>query len=129
MVFFIIFFFNSLIFLPKVIKMVRSVYRSIANYNNNKKLNFNLINYFHFLIKNCIFQVNKMQLEELENNRFQLKSTDPNKPGLKIICYASTVELTNEWLRTIRNILQKQIDLMQALTSPIEYQQQQQQQN
>lgn len=70
-----------------------------------------------------------MQLEELENNRFQLKSTDPNKPGLKIICYASTVELTNEWLRIIRNILQSQHDFLRAITSPIEYQQQQQQQN
>ncbi|XP_039965934.1 triple functional domain protein [Bactrocera tryoni] len=74
-------------------------------------------------------QVNKMQLEELENNRFQLKSTDPNKPGLKIICYASSVELTNEWLRIIRNILQSQHDFLRAITSPIEYQQQQQQQN
>ncbi|CAD7004183.1 unnamed protein product [Ceratitis capitata] len=74
-------------------------------------------------------QVNKMQLEELENNRFQLKSTDPNKPGLKIICYASTPELTNEWLCKIRNILTKQHEFLIALTSPIEYQQQQQQQN
>ncbi|XP_050333184.1 rho guanine nucleotide exchange factor 25-like isoform X1 [Bactrocera neohumeralis] len=72
-------------------------------------------------------QVNKMQLKELENNRFQLKSTDPNKSGLKIICYASTVELTNEWLRILRNILQSLQDFRQAITNPIEYQHQQQQ--
>ncbi|XP_049317720.1 rho guanine nucleotide exchange factor 25-like isoform X2 [Bactrocera dorsalis] len=71
-------------------------------------------------------QVNKMQLRELENNRFQLKSIDPNKPGLKIICYASTVQLTNEWLRILRNILQSLHDFGRAITNPIEYQQQQQ---
>ncbi|XP_073837219.1 trio Rho guanine nucleotide exchange factor [Musca autumnalis] len=72
-------------------------------------------------------QLNKMQLEELTNNRFQLKSIDPNRPNINMICYAATIDAHHNWLETIRKQLQIQNDFLKALTSPIAYQQQQQQ--
>lgn len=69
------------------------------------------------------FQVNKMLYEELPNNRFLLKSTDPNRPELNnYICNAATVDQNHEWLETIRKILQNQNDFLKAIQSPIEYQ-------
>lgn len=70
-----------------------------------------------------------MQLEELPNNRFMLRSTDPNRPELNIICNANTMDSHREWLDTIRSQLQIQYDFLNALTRPIAYQQQQQQQS
>ncbi|XP_055846907.1 triple functional domain protein isoform X2 [Episyrphus balteatus] len=68
-------------------------------------------------------QVNKMHLEELPNNRFLLKSTDPHRPDLyNYVCNAATVDQNHEWLETIRNILQNQNDFLKAIQSPIEYQ-------
>ncbi|XP_058975497.1 kalirin isoform X2 [Musca domestica] len=73
-------------------------------------------------------QLNKMQLEELTNHRFQLKSIDPNRPNINMICYASNTEACRNWLDTIRKQLQFQHDFLNALIRPIAYQQQQQQQ-
>lgn len=69
-----------------------------------------------------------MQLDELPNNRFLLRSTDPNRPDLNMICYAATIDSHREWLDTIRKQLQFQHDFLNALIRPIAYQQQQQQQ-
>ncbi|KAL9906430.1 triple functional domain protein [Glossina fuscipes] len=89
---------------------------------HNSKIQFSSPTYVY---KSHI-QVNKMQLEELPNNRFLLKSTDPNRPDLNMICHASTIETYREWLDTIRKQLQIQHDFLNALTRPIAYQQQQQ---
>lgn len=55
-------------------------------------------------------------------NSFLLKSIDPNKPTLGFVCQASSAELLEQWLSTIRNILQTQKDFLKAIQSPIAYQ-------
>lgn len=70
-----------------------------------------------------------MLLDELPNNRFLLKSTDPNRPDLNMICHATPTDSYREWLDTIRKQLQFQNDFLNALIRPIAYQQQQQQQH
>nr|XP_029716946.1 rho guanine nucleotide exchange factor 25-like isoform X2 [Aedes albopictus] len=71
-------------------------------------------------------QVNKMTLQDLSDqtngNRFSLCSIDPQRSSLSFICTAPTIELHNEWLNTIRNILQTQNDFLKAIQSPIAYQ-------
>lgn len=64
-----------------------------------------------------------MALEDLKNNRFLLKSTDPQRSeSVSYICWGATVEQTQEWLQTIHNMLQSQLDFMNAIQSPIAYQ-------
>lgn len=64
-----------------------------------------------------------MSLETVNSeNSFLLKSTDPNKPTLGFVCQASSPELLEQWLSTIRNILQTQKDFLKAIQSPIAYQ-------
>ncbi|XP_037933419.1 triple functional domain protein isoform X2 [Teleopsis dalmanni] len=89
-----------------------------ADINTHKKTQFSSPTYTY----RSHIQVNKMQLEELPNNRFLLKSTDPNRPDLNMICSAAKVESNREWLETIRTILQSQHDFLKAITSPIQYQ-------
>nr|CAD7197370.1 unnamed protein product [Timema douglasi] len=71
-------------------------------------------------------QVNKMSLEENvdENDpcKFLIRSTDPRKPNLGYLCQASSKESQDEWVSTIRNILQTQKDFLKAIQSPIAYQ-------
>nr|CAD7440801.1 unnamed protein product [Timema bartmani] len=71
-------------------------------------------------------QVNKMSLEENvdENDpcKFLIRSTDPRKPSLGYLCQASSKESQDEWVSTIRNILQTQKDFLKAIQSPIAYQ-------
>lgn len=55
-------------------------------------------------------------------NCFLLKSIDPNKPTLGFVCQAPSPELLEQWLSTIRNILQTQKDFLKAIQSPIAYQ-------
>lgn len=55
-------------------------------------------------------------------NSFLLKSIDPNKPTLGFMCQASSPEYLEQWLSTIRNILQTQKDFLKAIQSPIAYQ-------
>lgn len=64
-----------------------------------------------------------MSLEKLENNRFLVKSTDPHRSEtVSYTCTASTPEQNREWLETIQNILQSQVDFLKAIQSPIAYQ-------
>ncbi|KAM7356678.1 trio Rho guanine nucleotide exchange factor [Cochliomyia hominivorax] len=91
---------------------------------HNSKVQFSSPTYIY----RSHIQVNKMQLDEWPNNRFLLKSTDPNRPDLNMICYAATIDSHREWLDTIRKQLQFQNDFLNALIRPIAYQQQQQQQ-
>jgi len=71
-----------------------------------------------------LIQVNKMSLEELPNNRFLLKSTDPNRPDVSFVCFAPSVEQNREWIETLRNILKAQHDFLKAIINPIEHQKQ-----
>lgn len=43
-------------------------------------------------------------------------------PGIGFVCTASTEELRNQWVKTIKDILQKQRDFLKAIQSPIAYQ-------
>ncbi|KAJ8950120.1 hypothetical protein NQ314_007972 [Rhamnusium bicolor] len=65
--------------------------------------------------------VNKMSLEAKEDC-FILESTDPKTNGLGFVCQAATEELQEQWLMTIRDILQTQRDFLKAIQSPIAYQ-------
>ncbi|XP_049828356.1 kalirin isoform X4 [Schistocerca gregaria] len=71
-------------------------------------------------------QVNKMSLEEVpddcEPGKFIIRSTDPNKPNLSYVCQPMSKESCEEWVSTIRSILQTQKDFLKALQSPIDYQ-------
>ncbi|XP_060534993.1 triple functional domain protein isoform X2 [Cylas formicarius] len=76
-------------------------------------------------------QVNKMTLETKEDC-FVLTSTDPKnhncltdqpvKNSVGFVCSATTDDLQDQWLMTIRNILQTQRDFLKAIQSPIAYQ-------
>lgn len=72
---------------------------------------------------NCSLQINKMSLDTTEDC-FILKSTDPNR-CLGFVCQASTEELQEQWLTTMKDILQKQKNFLEALQSPIAYQKEQ----
>ncbi|KAJ8956994.1 hypothetical protein NQ318_012159 [Aromia moschata] len=66
-------------------------------------------------------QVNKMSLITKEDC-FILESIDPKTNGLGFVCQAATEELHEQWLMTIRDILQTQRDFLKAIQSPIAYQ-------
>jgi triple functional domain protein len=72
------------------------------------------------------FQANKMSLDEHVDDgdpcKFAIRSTDPRKPHLGYICQPSSKESRDEWVSTIRSILQKQKDFLKAIQSPIAYQ-------
>lgn len=61
-------------------------------------------------------------LEELPENRFMLRSTDPQRQEICYVITTQTSDQWHEWVDTIKNILQRQYDLLKALQSPIEYQ-------
>lgn len=67
-----------------------------------------------------------MSLEEVPDDddlsKFIIRSTDPRKPNLAYVCQASSKENYDEWVSTIRNILQTQKDFLKAIQSPIDYQ-------
>ncbi|XP_018907690.2 triple functional domain protein isoform X1 [Bemisia tabaci] len=72
-------------------------------------------------------QVNKMNLEEKvagddANELFLVRSTDPRKPAMCYVCQASSPEARNEWVQTLKEILQTQRDFLKAIQSPIAYQ-------
>ncbi|XP_052122184.1 kalirin isoform X6 [Frankliniella occidentalis] len=71
-------------------------------------------------------QVNKMEMKENTDDgdpcKFLVKSTDPRKLTLGYVCQATSKESRDEWVSTIKNILQTQRDFLKAIQSPIAYQ-------
>lgn len=63
-----------------------------------------------------------MAIEELTENRFLLRSTDPQRQEICYVVNATSNEQWREWVDTIKNILQTQYNLLKAIQSPIEYQ-------
>lgn len=67
-----------------------------------------------------------MSLEESYSDedccKFVIRSTDPKKVVSGFLCTASNRESRNEWVSTIKNILQTQKDFLKAIQSPIAYQ-------
>ncbi|XP_017017773.1 rho guanine nucleotide exchange factor 25 isoform X3 [Drosophila kikkawai] len=65
-------------------------------------------------------QLNHMQMKELGDCRFQIKSTDPNKiPEVTMICQAATQESYAGWRDMLNKILQQQNDLIFMLSNPL----------
>lgn len=60
------------------------------------------------------------------DQRFELRSTDPNRGDTAILVHAQSPEQYREWVDNINNILQSQHDFLKAIQSPIAYQLQQQ---
>jgi hypothetical protein len=54
--------------------------------------------------------------------KFVLQSTDPRKPNLMYTCQGSSQAYRDDWVATIKNILQTQKDFLKAIQSPIAYQ-------
>ena len=78
-----------------------------------------LLNVFFF-----IFQVNKMALDEKTNEdplQFLIKSNDPARDELKILCQAESEESKKKWLGILKRQLQTQMDFLRALQAPIAY--------
>ncbi|XP_033241427.1 triple functional domain protein isoform X1 [Drosophila pseudoobscura] len=66
-------------------------------------------------------QLNHMQMKELGDCRFQIKSTDPNKiPEVTVVCQASTQERYADWRDMLKKILQQQNDLIFMLSNPLQ---------
>ncbi|XP_034658719.1 triple functional domain protein isoform X2 [Drosophila subobscura] len=66
-------------------------------------------------------QLNHMQMKELGDCRFQIKSTDPNKiPEVTVVCQASTQERYADWRDMLNKILQQQNDLIFMLSNPLQ---------
>lgn len=64
----------------------------------------------------------KEDIEDAEFTKFSVKSTDPRKSNVAFVCQASSKENREEWVSTIKNILQTQRDFLKAIQSPIAYQ-------
>ncbi|KAJ6643645.1 Kalirin, partial [Pseudolycoriella hygida] len=67
-------------------------------------------------------QTNKMKIEELSDNRFLLRSTDPHREEQSFVLTTQTQEQYREWVDKINRILQKQNDFLAAIQSPIAFQ-------
>ena len=72
-----------------------------------------------------MFQVNKMALEERSEDgdklKFVIRSNDPARDELKVICQAEDSESRQKWLGILRKQLQTQMDFLRALQAPIAY--------
>lgn len=59
-----------------------------------------------------------------DDDKFIIRSTDPRKPGLGFVC--NTIDENGpqrqDWVDTIRSLLQTQRDFLKAIQSPIAYQ-------
>lgn len=61
-----------------------------------------------------------MSLEELTDERFIIRTTDPQRQEFNsIICSAANSETYREWVREIRGLLKIQQDLVLVLSNPL----------
>ncbi|XP_017066376.1 rho guanine nucleotide exchange factor 25 isoform X3 [Drosophila eugracilis] len=65
-------------------------------------------------------QLNHMQMKELGDCRFQIRSTDPKIAEMTIICQASSQESYAGWRDMLNKILQQQNDLIFMLSNPLQ---------
>jgi triple functional domain protein len=61
------------------------------------------------------------EFEDASGKKFLICSTDPQRSNINFNCMAPTIELHNEWVRTINHQLQKQFDFINAIKNPIEF--------
>ncbi|XP_017127155.1 rho guanine nucleotide exchange factor 25 isoform X4 [Drosophila elegans] len=64
-------------------------------------------------------QLNHMQMKELGDCRFQIRSTDPKIPEMTIICQAASQDNYAGWRDMLNQILQQQNDLIFMLSNPL----------
>ncbi|KAM8710186.1 hypothetical protein ACLKA7_016907 [Drosophila subpalustris] len=66
-------------------------------------------------------QLNHMHLERLKESdySFRIKSTDPNKPTVKIDCQAASEASYDKWLGMLNKILEQQNVLISRLVNPL----------
>lgn len=65
-----------------------------------------------------------MTLQKIEDSggiKFIISSTDPQRLSISFVCMAPSIELHNDWVRTINYQLEKQSDFVNAIKNPIEY--------
>ncbi|XP_040567429.1 triple functional domain protein isoform X3 [Lepeophtheirus salmonis] len=71
------------------------------------------------------FLVNKMSLEENVDDghpcKFMIRSTDPARDALNIMCQTDEPESRDKWISIIKKQLQTQMDFLRALQAPIAY--------
>ena len=53
--------------------------------------------------------------------KFMIKSTDPARDALNILCQTDDPESRDKWISIIKNQLQTQMDFLRALQAPIAY--------
>ena len=53
--------------------------------------------------------------------KFLIKSNDPARDELKIVCQAEDEESKQEWIEILKKQLQRQMDFLRALQAPIAY--------
>ena len=66
-----------------------------------------------------------MALDERTNEdplQFLIKSNDPARDEVKILCQAESEESKKKWLGFLKRQLQTQMDFLRALQAPIVYQ-------
>lgn len=70
--------------------------------------------------------MNKLQIEDQSSPnsvyKFMVRSTDPNREGLSIVCLNVTAEAHRDWVDNINSILEAQKNFLRAIQSPIDYQ-------
>jgi len=71
------------------------------------------------------FLVNKMALEEQAQDgdplKFLIKSNDPARDQLHILCQADDEDSKKQWISIMKKQLQTQMDFLRALQAPIAY--------
>ena len=86
--------------------------------NNNSYLKYAPVTPIHL-------QVNKMALDEKTDDgdplKFLIKSNDPARDELRILCQAEDEESKKKWLGILKRQLQTQMDFLRALQAPIAY--------
>lgn len=74
---------------------------------------------------NLQLQVNKMALDERSEDgdplKFVIRSNDPARDELRIVCQAEDEASKKQWTGILRKQLQRHLDFIKALQAPIDF--------
>lgn len=74
---------------------------------------------------NLPLQVNKMALDERSEDgdplKFVIRSNDPARDELRIVCQAEDEPSKKQWTGILRKQLQRHLDFIKALQAPIDF--------
>jgi hypothetical protein len=59
--------------------------------------------------------------EDADPLKFVIRSNDPARDELRIVCQAEDEASRNQWTCILKNQLQTQMDFLRALQAPIDY--------